>query len=131
MSGINSTNVSLVYIFELNGAFVKSGESRAKWKAGWDCDHYNAKMSAEKDALTWDTIKGDNTDIGDVKSALTLPQCSRRTAPELHRPKLSWSASEPDVISLKEAGDKCNHQSGNGRDSCTGSRHRSNIDSNL
>ena len=98
-SGINSTNVSLVYIFELNGAFVKSGESRAT--IGWDCDHYNAKMSAEKDALTWDTIKGENTDIGDVKSALTLPQCitgNARTAWS----EIAWSSSEPDVISLKD-----------------------------
>ena len=99
LSGINSTNVSLVYIFELNGAFVKSGESRAT--IGWDCDHYNAKMSAEKDALTWDTIKGENTDIGDVKSALTLPQCitgNARTAWS----EIAWSSSEPDVISLKD-----------------------------
>ena len=99
LSGINSTNVSLVYIFELNGAFVKSGESRAT--IGWDCDHYNAKMSAEKDALTWDTIKGENTDSSDVKSALTLPQCitgNARTAWS----EITWSSSEPDVISLKE-----------------------------
>ena len=98
-SGVNSTNVSLVYIFELNGAFVKSGESRAT--IGWDCDHYNAKMSAEKDALTWDTIKGENTDSNDVKSALTLPQCitgNARTAWS----EITWSSSEPDVISLKE-----------------------------
>ena len=98
-SGVNSTNVSLVYIFELNGAFVKSGESRAT--IGWDCDHYNAKMSAEKDALTWDTIKGENTDSSDVKSALTLPQCitgNARTAWS----EITWSSSEPDVISLKE-----------------------------
>ena len=99
LSGINSTNVSLVYIFELNGAFVKSGESRTT--IGWDCDHYNAKMSAEKDALTWDTIKGENTDSSDVKSALTLPQCitgNARTAWS----EITWSSSEPDVISLKE-----------------------------
>ena len=99
LSGINSTNVSLVYIFELNGAFVKSGESRAT--IGWDCDHYNAKMSAEKDALTWDTIKGDNTDIGDVKSALTLPQCMTNSARTAWS-EITWSSSEPDVISLKE-----------------------------
>lgn len=107
LSGINSTNVSLVYIFELNGAFVKSGESRAT--IGWDCDHYNAKMSAEKDALTWDTIKGENTDSSDVKSALTLPQCitgNARTAWS----EIAWSSSAPDVISLQKPDiDAINH----------------------
>lgn len=106
-SGINSTNVSLVYIFELNGAFVKSGESRAT--IGWDCDHYNAKMSAEKDTLTWDTIKGENTDSSDVKSALTLPQCitgNARTAWS----EITWSSSAPDVISLQKPDiDAINH----------------------
>ena len=107
LSGINSTNVSLVYIFELNGAFVKSGESRAT--IGWDCDHYNVKMSAEKDALTWDTIKGENTDSSDVKSALTLPQCitgNARTAWS----EIAWSSSAPDVISLQKPDiDAINH----------------------
>lgn len=106
-SGINSTNVSLVYIFELNGAFVKSEESRAT--IGWDCDHYNAKMSAEKDTLTWDTIKGENTDSSDVKSALTLPQCitgNARTAWS----EITWSSSAPDVISLQKPDiDAINH----------------------
>lgn len=106
-SGINSTNVSLVYIFELNGAFVKSEERRAT--IGWDCDHYNAKMSAEKDTLTWDTIKGENTDSSDVKSALTLPQCitgNARTAWS----EIAWSSSAPDVISLQKPDiDAINH----------------------
>lgn len=107
LSGINSTNVSLVYIFELNGAFVKSEERRAT--IGWDCDHYNAKMSAEKDTLTWDTIKGENTDSSDVKSALTLPQCitgNARTAWS----EIAWSSSAPDVISLQKPDiDAINH----------------------
>lgn len=52
-------------------------------------------------ALTWDTIKGDNTDIGDVKSALTLPQCMTNSARTAWS-EITWSSSEPDVISLKE-----------------------------
>ena len=98
---INSKNVSLVYIFELNGAYVKS-ESRTA-TIGWDREHFNSKMSGEKDVLTWDKIKGENTDSADVKTYLTLPRCLSTNANGAWS-EISWTSSNEKVISIEKTG---------------------------
>ena len=98
---INSKNVSLVYIFELNGAYVKSESSTAT--IGWDREHFNSKMSGEKDVLTWDKIKGENTDSADVKTYLTLPRCLSTNANGAWS-EISWTSSNEKVISIEKTG---------------------------
>lgn len=99
--GMNFNNVGVVYIIEKNGAKAETKSSTAT--VGWDCDHYNTKIEAEKDSLTWDNIKGSNTDQTEVTSDLTLPQImtsSARTAWS----KITWTSSDTDVISIDKTG---------------------------
>ena len=99
--GMNFSNVGVVYIIEKNGAKAETKSSTAT--VGWDCDHYNTKIEAEKDSLTWDNIKGSNTDQTEVTSDLTLPQImtsSARTAWS----KITWTSSDTDVISIDKTG---------------------------
>lgn len=99
--GMNFSNVGVVYIIEKNGAKAETKSSTAT--VCWDCDHYNTKIQAEKDSLTWDNIKGSNTDQTEVTSDLTLPQImtsSSRTAWS----KITWTSSDTDVISIEATG---------------------------
>ena len=99
--GMNFSNVGVVYIIEKNGAKAETKSSTAT--VGWDRDHYNTKIEAEKDSLTWDHIKGSNTDQTEVTSDLTLPQImtsSARTAWS----KITWTSSDTDVISIDKTG---------------------------
>lgn len=99
--GMNFSNVGVVYIIEKNGAKAETKSSTAT--VGWDRDHYNTKIEAEKDSLTWDNIKGSNTDQTEVTSDLTLPQImtsSARTAWS----KITWTSSDTDVISIDKTG---------------------------
>ena len=72
-TGSNVKNVSLIYVFEKNGAKAETKERTAT--IGWDCEYFNRQMQADKDGLTWAKIKGSNTDAAEVTSNLTLPQC--------------------------------------------------------
>ena len=99
--GMNFSNVGVVYIIEKNGAKAETKSSTAT--VGWDRDHYNTKIEAEKDSLTWDHIKGSNKDQTEVTSDLTLPQImtsSARTAWS----KITWTSSDTDVISIDKTG---------------------------
>ena len=99
--GVNSQNVSLVYIFEKNGATAESEESTAT--VGWDRKYYNSQMETEENSLTWDTIKGSNTVQTEVTSNLTLPQCMTKSAKTAWS-AITWKSSNPSVISLKDTG---------------------------
>lgn len=99
--GMNFSNVGVVYIIEKNGAKAETKSSTAT--VGWDRDHYNTKIEAEKDSLTWNHIKGSNKDQTEVTSDLTLPQImtsSARTAWS----KITWTSSDTDVISIDKTG---------------------------
>lgn len=99
--GRNYKNVSLVFVFEKNGAKAVTEERVAT--VCWDRDYYNDQMKAEKESLTWDKIKGSNTSENEVNSDLTLPQCmtsSARTAWS----KIIWESSDPSVLSIDGTG---------------------------
>lgn len=98
---INFKNVSVVYVFEKNGAKAETEASTAT--ICWDCDYFNTKIEADKDNLTWDKIKGSNTDAAEVTSNLTLPQCLSASAVTAWS-KITWTSSNKDVISLKDTG---------------------------
>lgn len=98
---INFKNVSVVYVFEKNGAKAETEASTAT--ICWDCDYFNTKIEADKDNLTWDKIKGSNTDAAEVTSNLTLPQCLSASAMTAWS-KITWTSSNKDVISLKDTG---------------------------
>lgn len=98
---INFKNVSVVYVFEKNGAKAETEASTAT--ICWDCDYFNTKIEADKDNLTWDKIKGSNTDAAEVTSNLTLPQCLSASAMTAWS-KITWTSSNEDVISLKDTG---------------------------
>nr|WP_253288307.1 carboxypeptidase regulatory-like domain-containing protein [Blautia sp. MSJ-19] len=99
--GNNLKNVSLVYVFEKNGAKAET-ESRVATIC-WDRDYFNTQMEADKDNLTWDKIKGSNTDVAGVTSDLTLPQCLNTSA-KMAWSKITWTSSNEDVISFKDTG---------------------------
>lgn len=88
-------------MFEKNGAKAET-ESRVATIC-WDRDYFNAQMEADKDNLTWDKIKGSNTDAAEVTSDLTLPQCLSTSA-KMAWSKITWTSSNEDVISLKDTG---------------------------
>ena len=98
---INFKNVSVVYVFEKNGAKAETEASTAT--ICWDCDYFNTKIEADKDNLTWDKIKGSNTDAAEVTSNLTLPKCLSASAMTAWS-KITWTSSNKDVISLKDTG---------------------------
>ena len=98
---INFKNVSIVYVFEKNGAKAETEASTAT--ICWDCDYFNTKIEADKDNLIWDKIKGSNTDAAEVTSNLTLPQCLSASAMTAWS-KITWTSSNEDVISLKDTG---------------------------
>ena len=99
--GVNSANVSLVYIFEKNGAIAETDSRTAT--IGWDRDYYNKQMLSEKESLTWDKIKGSNTVQTEVTSDLTLPQCMSSSAKTAWS-KITWESSDPEVISIGDTG---------------------------
>ena len=98
---INFKNVSVVYAFEKNGAKAETEASTAT--ICWDRDYFNTKMEADKDNLTWDKIKGSNTDAAEVTSNLTLPQCLSTSA-NMAWSKITWTSSNENVISFKDTG---------------------------
>ena len=98
---INFKNVSVVYAFEKNGAKAETEASTAT--ICWDRDYFNTKIEADKDNLTWDKIKGSNTDAAEVTSNLTLPQCLSTSA-NMAWSKITWTSSNENVISFKDTG---------------------------
>ena len=99
--GINFSNVGVVYIIEKNGAKAETESSTAT--IGWNRDHYNSKIKAESESITWNTIKGSNASRTEVTTDLTLPQImtsSSRTAWS----KITWESSNTDVISIDKTG---------------------------
>lgn len=99
--GINFKNVDVVYVFEKNGAKAETEASTAT--ICWDRDYFNTKIEADKDNLTWDKIKGSNTDAAEVTSNLTLPQCLSTSAKTAWS-KITWTSSNESVISFKDTG---------------------------
>ena len=95
--GINSKNVDLVFVFEKNGA---TAETETRIVVGWDVAYYNQQIETDHASLTWDKIKGSNTDETAVTSDLTLVRCmtsSMRTAWS----EITWTSSNTDVISIE------------------------------
>lgn len=99
--GINFSNVSVVYTIEKNGAKAETKASTAT--ICWDRDHYNSKMKAEKDSLTWDKIKGTNEAQTEVTADLTLPQILTGSSRNAWS-KITWISSDSDVISIDATG---------------------------
>lgn len=99
--GINFKNVSVVYVFEKNGAKAETEASTAT--ICWDRDYFNTKIEADKDNLTWDKIKGSNTDAAEITSNLTLPQCLSTNAKNAWS-KITWTSSNESVISFRDTG---------------------------
>ena len=97
----NVKNISLVFVFEKNGAKAET-ESRTA-TIGWDRDYFNKQMETDKDSLTWDKIKGSNTDAAEVTSNLTLPQCMGTSARTTWS-SIAWESSNESVISFKDTG---------------------------
>ena len=100
-TGSNVKNVSLIYVFEKNGAKAETKERTAT--IGWDCEYFNRQMQADKDGLTWAKIKGSNTDAAEVTSNLTLPQCMGTSARTTWS-SIAWESSNESVISFKDTG---------------------------
>ena len=99
--GNNFKNVSLVYVFEKKGAKAET-ESRVATIC-WDRDYFNEQMATDKANLTWDKIKGSNTDAAEVTSDLTLPQCLSTSAKTAWS-SITWTSSNENVISFKDTG---------------------------
>lgn len=100
-NGLNFTNVGVVYLIEKNGAKAETKESTAT--IGWDRDHFNSKMKAESDTLTWNTIKDSNEFQTEVTNDLTLPQIMTSSAKTAWS-KITWTSSDPNVISIDATG---------------------------
>ena len=100
-TAVNSKNINLVFVFEKNGAKAETAESRAT--IGWDRDYFNTQMAADQENLTWDKIKGSNTDAAEVTSNLTLPQCMSSSVNTAWS-KITWTSSDESVISFKDTG---------------------------
>ena len=96
--GINSKNVDLVFVFEKNGA---TAETESRIVVGWDVAYYNQQIETDHASLTWDKIKGSNTEETAVTSDLNLVRCmtsNMRTAWST----ITWTSSNTDVISIEK-----------------------------
>lgn len=99
-NNINSVSLDVVFAFELNGAQADTDSTRVT--VGWDRDHFSRKMAGEKDSLTWDMIKGNNTSQTEVESDLSLPQIMTDGAFYAWS-QITWTSSDPTVISVEDA----------------------------
>ena len=99
-NNINSVSLDVVFTFELNGAHADTDSTRVT--VGWDRDHFSRKMAEEKDSLTWDMIKGNNTSQTEVESDLSLPQIMTDGAFYAWS-QITWTSSDPTVISVEDA----------------------------
>ena len=100
--GNNSTTVTgNIFVFKAGNAEAVSGEMRAT--IGWDRDYFKSQMQNEADSLTWDKIKGGNASQEEIASDLTLPQCIGTSARNVWS-KVTWTSSEPSVISIDKTG---------------------------
>ena len=97
--GRNFKTVSLTLKFSLNGATATSEDCRVL--VGWDQKHFASKMNEEANQLTWDTIKGKNTEPTNVASSLTLPQCMGTSLSKVWS-RISWESSDPSVIKVQK-----------------------------
>lgn len=99
--GNNSKNIGCVFTLTCGTSAVDTAQKNAV--VGWDVNHYNAKLTAESESITWDLIKGANTSPDELTNKLTLPQIltnSARTA----WGKITWESSDPNVISIDPTG---------------------------
>ena len=99
-NNVNSVSLDVVFTFELNGAQADSASTRIT--VGWDRDYFSSKMAEEKDSLTWDMIKGNNTSQTEVESDLSLPQIMTNGAFYAWS-QITWTSSDPTVISVEDA----------------------------
>lgn len=99
-NNVNSVSLDVVFTFELNGAQADTDSTRVT--VGWDRDHFSRKMAEEKDSLTWDMIKGNNTSQTEVESDLSLPQIMTDGAFYAWS-QITWTSSDPTVISVEDA----------------------------
>ena len=105
--GINSKTVSVVLKFSLNGATAETAERRVI--IGWDQKHFASKMKSEADQLTWDKIKGENTDQTEVTSNLTLPQRMGNSLRTVWS-TITWTSSNTDVIQIQNPSDSLSYE---------------------
>ena len=99
--GNNSKNIGCVFTLTCGTSAVDTAQKNAV--VGWDVNHYNAKLTAESESITWDLIKGANTSPDELTNKLTLPQIltnSARTA----WGKITWESLDPNVISIDPTG---------------------------
>lgn len=100
--GNNSTTVTgNIFVFKAGNAEAVSGETRAT--ICWDRDYFKSQMQKEADSLTWNTIKNANLKEDEVTTDLTLPQCIGTSARNVWS-KVTWTSSEPSVISIDKTG---------------------------
>ena len=99
-SGNYVKNLDLMFTFEAGNA-AATADARAT--IGWDQDYYNSMMQAEADSLTWDDIKGENTDASDVETDLELPGRVVSNA-RLAWSTITWESSRPRVLNIEQSG---------------------------
>ena len=97
--GINHENVTCTFEFSYNGQ--KQTATRTVM-VGWDVPHINNKIKTVADGITFDTIKGSNTEEDNIVSDLTLPQIDG-TSVSTAWTNTVWESSNPDVLSIKDA----------------------------
>lgn len=95
---LNSKNVSCTFAFKKGNAEAVSKDKTVT--VGWSIPHVHSKMQSEANMLTSDSIKGNNIDLNNIKSNLTLPQCM---ASGLNKAwsVIDWKSSNPQIANIK------------------------------
>ena len=96
---INFTNVTTVFIFKAGNAEAESADKTAT--VCWDKEYFKSQMQKEYETLTWDKIRNQNLNQGEVMSDLTLPQCMGSSAIQVWS-QVSWTSSDSSVISIED-----------------------------
>lgn len=99
MSGMYSKNVSCVFNIAYGTADFET--SARTVTVGWDVEYFEGKMQEEADKLTEESIKGENADLANVESQLTLPRSMGTSAKKVWS-EIEWTVSEPSVISPEQ-----------------------------
>ncbi|MGN0709760.1 MAG: hypothetical protein ACI4LM_05925, partial [Anaerovoracaceae bacterium] len=96
--GNNVKNIGCVFTFSYDGASADSDSHTVT--VGWDVPYYNSKMAAEKDQLTFDTIKGENTSADEITKDLSLPLRMNKYFRQAWS-TIKWTSSNEDVIKVE------------------------------
>ena len=97
---VNVENVSnCVFTIAYKGATADTAPRTLQ--VGWDLDYFKGKMQGEADALTADSIKGDNASLGEVTKDLALTGSGAANVGSSWS-RVSWTSSNTDVIDIQE-----------------------------